>query len=110
MVWHVHLSLPVLTSQPRVHPGICSFMTLYEEIEAGVTTVLRTTIGGDWTQQVSALSQSREPRTAYGNPCIRSTRPWSPKLSTGTPVFASTHTRYPSPVPQSTRSSVPSVQ
>ena len=41
---------------------------------------------------------------------MRSTRPWLPKLSTGCPVFPSTPTRYPSPVPQKIRSSLPSVQ
>ena len=50
MVLKTHFSLPVRTSHARVHPGICSFVMLYEEIDAGVMIVSRTTMGGDCTE------------------------------------------------------------
>ena len=49
-MWNVHFNLPVRTSQPRVQPGICSFRMFSEEMDAGVTMVSRTTMGGDCTE------------------------------------------------------------
>ena len=49
-VLKTHFSLPVRASQPRVHPATCSFLLLYDEIDAGVMTVFRTTMGGDCTE------------------------------------------------------------
>ena len=110
-MWNVHFSLPVRTSQPRVQPGICSFVMLNEEIDAGVID----RVAHDDRRRLHRVGQRVEPvaRAALG--VRQAFHQIDAALLAEALRPAARSSRRPRPdsrrrCPRSTRSSLPSVQ